>query len=161
MKPVLCLAVAPDCSSCFSGSTDMHLASCGTDVPCGHVSVGPQMPLQQQGLPNVAIKPDGRIAAMAWWGTTVRVWHSRKRQLLAVLRWPAQSASGVFEVQRGHCTWLLVGGTSSNPRGACIRLVCSAAMLCQHAYVCNQATVHLPAVCAHSTSCACIRWMYN
>jgi WD40 repeat protein len=94
-EPVMCLAAAADCSSGFSGSADNHLASFSIDVPKGHLIAGPKLPLQQPGLSDVAIRPDGRIAATAGWDTKVRVWGCRKRQPLAVLRWHSQQVACV------------------------------------------------------------------
>jgi WD40 repeat protein len=94
-EPVMCLAAAANCSSGFSGSADDKLSSFDIDISKGHLKVGPQLALSQQGLADVAIRPDGRIAATAGWDAKVRVWHCRKRQPLAILRWHSQQVACV------------------------------------------------------------------
>lgn len=94
-EPVMCLAAAADCRSGFSGSADDRLATFDIDIPKGQLRAGPHVTLSQQGLADVAIRPDGRIAATAGWDAKVRVWHCRKRQPLAILRWHSQQVACV------------------------------------------------------------------
>jgi WD40 repeat protein len=94
-EPVMCLAAAPDCSSGFSGSADDVLAAFDVDVPKGQLRAGPQLRLPQQGLADVGTRPDGRVAATAGWDCKVRVWHARRRQPLAILKWHSQQVACV------------------------------------------------------------------
>jgi WD40 repeat protein len=94
-EPVMCLAAAADCSSGFSGSADDKLSSFEIDLSKGHLKAGPQLLLPQQGLADVAIRLDGRIATTAGWDAKLRVWHCRKRQPLAILRWHSQQVASV------------------------------------------------------------------
>jgi WD40 repeat protein len=94
-EPVMCLAAAPDCSSGFSGSADDVLAAFDVDIPKGQLRAGPPLKLPQQGLADVAVRPDGRLAATAGWDCKVRVWHARRRQPLAILKWHSQQVACV------------------------------------------------------------------
>jgi len=94
-EPVMCLAAAADCSRGLSGSADDKLASFDLDIARGQLRAGAVHVLPQQGLADVAVRPDGRIAATAGWDAKVRVWHVRKRQPLAILRWHSQQVACV------------------------------------------------------------------
>lgn len=95
LEPVMCLAAAPNCSSGFTGSADDKLATFEVDITKGQLRVGPHLNLPQEGLADVAIRPDGRIAATAGWDAKVRVWHCKKRQPLAILKWHSQQVACV------------------------------------------------------------------
>lgn len=94
-EPVMCLAATADCSSGFSGSADDRLASFDLDIARGQLRAGAVQVLPQQGLADVAVRPDGRIAATAGWDAKVRVWRVRKRQPLAIMRWHSQQVACV------------------------------------------------------------------
>lgn len=107
-EPVMCLAAAANCSSGFSGSADSNLAAFDIDVARGQLRAGRQLALPQQGLSDVAIRPDGRIAATAGWDAKVRVWDVRRRQPLALLRWHSQQVACVGFSRDSVC--LAAGG---------------------------------------------------
>lgn len=94
-EPIMCLAAAADCGSGLSGSADDTLATFTINISRGHLEAGPKQTLPQQGLADVCIRPDGRIAATAGWDCKVRVWHCRRKQPLALLRWHSQQVACV------------------------------------------------------------------
>lgn len=89
----MCVAVAPDCSSGFSGAADALLAAFRLSLPQGELSLLQGLELPAPGLADVAVRRDGRIAASAGWDGKVRVWHARKRLPLALLRWHSQQVA--------------------------------------------------------------------
>lgn len=92
----MCLAIAASCKSGFSGSADESLAAFDVSLPKGSIGLAQQLRLPgKPGIADVAVRPDGRIAASAGWDGKIRVWHGRKRTPLAVLRWHSQQVACV------------------------------------------------------------------
>lgn len=95
-ESIMCLAVAANCRLGFSGSADESLAAFDLSIPKGKITSAQKLALAgKPGISDVAIRPDGRIAASAGWDGKIRVWHARKRQPLAVLRWHSQQVASV------------------------------------------------------------------
>jgi WD40 repeat protein len=113
-EAVMCLAVGPDCTSGFSGSADKHLSAFKLNITKGQLVLTQQLSLSNSnpGIADVAIRPDGRIAASAGWDGKVRVWHARKRLPLALLRWHSQQVACVqFSAD---CRLLAAGGRDNH-----------------------------------------------
>jgi WD40 repeat protein len=111
-EAVMCLAVAPNCTSGFSGSADEHLTVFKLSIPKGQLALSQQLSLSHPGIADVAVRPDARIAATAGWDGRVRVWHARKPQPLALLRWHSQQVACVqFSA---NCRLLAAGGRDNH-----------------------------------------------
>lgn len=94
-EAIMCLAAAPDCRSGLSGSADEHLAAFDVSIPQGELKLAQKLAVPKAGIADIAIRRDGRIAASAGWDGKIRVWHARKRQPLALLRWHSQQVACV------------------------------------------------------------------
>ncbi|KAF6259103.1 WD40-repeat-containing domain protein [Scenedesmus sp. NREL 46B-D3] len=94
-EAIMCVAVAPDCTSGFSGSADKHVSAFKLSIPRGQLRPSVQAALPEPGVADVAVRGDGRIVASAGWDGRVRVWHARKWLPLAVLRWHSQQVACV------------------------------------------------------------------
>lgn len=94
-EAIMCVAVAPDCTSGFSGSADKHVSAFKLSIPRGQLRPSVQAALLEPGVADVAVRGDGRIVASAGWDGRVRVWHARKWLPLAVLRWHSQQVACV------------------------------------------------------------------
>ena len=79
----------------ISGSADEALAFFSADAAAGTLTVTASRSLPKGGVSEVAVRPDGRVAATAHWDGRVRLWHARRRTPLGVLRYHSKAAAAV------------------------------------------------------------------
>ncbi len=86
-ESVMAVALSPNCRSGASGAADKQLVMFKLNPAHGRLEVTQKLPLTSSGIGDVAIRGDGRIATVAGWDGKVRLYHCKRKEPLAVLRY--------------------------------------------------------------------------
>eukprot|EP00877_Chromochloris_zofingiensis_P003935 jgi/Chrzof1/13542/Cz08g01130.t1 len=94
-EPIMSVAVNASGSQGISGAADGSLSFFDIDMASGVLRQTSSIQASKEGISDICIRTDGRIAATAGWDGKVRIWHCRKQQLLAILRYHTKQVACV------------------------------------------------------------------
>ena len=100
-KPVMALDVDPGGGGGVSGAAEGRLAAFEVDYAGGAVRRWHALGARQEGVGDVAVRPDGRIVAAAGWDGRVRLYKRRSGAALAVLKVRRAREGGAALLQGG------------------------------------------------------------
>ncbi|GBG70675.1 hypothetical protein CBR_g7976 [Chara braunii] len=94
-EPILSIALDSSYSGGVSGAADNRTIFFRLDCLTGVCNVAKMVETTRPGTADVAIRPDGRIAATGGWDHRVRVYDYKHRKLLAILKYHTSTVSAV------------------------------------------------------------------